>query len=68
MNEDPRDTKGSVSQYGPNVPAAIYTVLSGLPAEGRLPIDLPALDENGQFTKDILYPHGFGLSLESVSR
>ena len=64
MNEDPRDAEGSVSQYGPNVPAAIYTVLSGLPFEGRLPIDLPALNENGQFTKDILYPHGFGLTPE----
>ncbi len=67
MNEDPRDAKGSVSQYGPNVPAAIYTVLSGLPAEGRLPIDLPALDENGQFTGEILYPHGFGLELAEAS-
>jgi len=64
MNEDPRDAEGSVSQYGPNVPAAIYTVLTGLPFEGRLPIDLPALNENGQFTKDILYPHGFGLTPE----
>ena len=64
MSEDPRDAKGSVSQYGPNVPAAIYTVLSNLPFEGRLPIDLPALNENGQFTKDILYPHGFGLALK----
>jgi beta-N-acetylhexosaminidase len=64
MNEDPRDAEGSVTQYGPNVPAAIYTVLSGLPFEGRLPIDLPALNENGQFTNDILYPHGFGLETE----
>ena len=64
MSEDPRDAEGSVSQYGPNVPAAIYTVLSGLPFEGRLPIDLPALNENGQFTEDILYPHGFGLTPE----
>ncbi len=67
MSEDPRDMKGSVSQYGPNVPAAIYTVLSGSPAEGRLPIDLPALDENGRFTEEILYPHGLGLSVESES-
>ena len=61
MSEDPRDAAGSVSQYGPNVPAAIYAILSGKPFEGKLPIDLPALDENGKFTKDILYPHGFGL-------
>ena len=67
MNEDPRDAKGSVSQYGPNVPAAIYTILSGLPAEGRLPIDLPALDEEGHFTEDILYPHGLGLSPDGAS-
>ena len=52
MNEDPRDAEGSVSQYGPNVPAAIYTVLFGLPFEGRLPIDLPALDENGILNAD----------------
>ncbi len=48
MNEVPRDAKGNVSQYGPNVPAAVYTVLSNLPFKGRLPIDLPALNENGQ--------------------
>ncbi len=64
MNEDPRDAKGSVSQYGPNVPAAIYSLLSGLPMEGRLPIDLPALNENGQFAEEILYPHGFGIVSE----
>jgi beta-N-acetylhexosaminidase len=64
MNEDPRDAKGSVSQYGPNVPAAIYNILSGLPMEGRLPIDLPALNENGQFAEEILYPHGFGIVSE----
>ena len=64
MSEDPRDAAGSVSQYGPTVPAAIYTILAGLPFEGKLPIDLPVLNENGEFAKDILYSHGFGLMPE----
>ncbi len=63
MSEDPRDTLGSVTQYGPNVPAALELILSGGHFAGKLPIAIPGLDENYHFTDEILYPRGFGLDV-----
>ena len=61
MSEDPRDKDGSVSQYGPNVPAALYLILSGGDMTGTLPVSIPKLDENGRFTEEILYPSGYSI-------
>ena len=52
MSEDPRDKESGVSQYGPNVPAALYLILSGKEMTGKLPISIPKLDENGRFTDE----------------
>ena len=61
MSEDPRDADGSVSQYGPNLPAALYLLLSGEEMTGRLPVQLPAMDESYQLTDEIRFGRGFGL-------
>ena len=63
MSEDPRVTDGSVKQYGPNMPAALYLALS--PDEspaGKLPVNIPALDDAYHYTDTVLYPRGFGLT------
>ena len=60
MSEDPR-VDGSPSQYGPNLPACLYLLLSGAPPRGRLSVDIPALSEDGGYADDILYPRGHGL-------
>ena len=61
MSEDPRDRDGGVSQYGPNVPAALYLILSGREMTGTLPVSIPKIDENGRFTDEILYPAGYSV-------
>ena len=48
--------------YGENYPAAIITALGGNSPTGKLPVDIYALDENSQYTDEILYPFGYGLS------
>ena len=64
MSEDPRVSDGAVSQYGPNLPAALYVIFSGESPEGKLPVNIPALDEDYDFSDEILYPRGFGLIYE----
>ena len=62
MSEDPRTAEGTVAQYGPNMPAALYLMLS--PDEtptGTLPVNIPRLDDQGSYTDEILYPRGYGL-------
>jgi len=62
MSEDPRVTDGPAAQYGPNMPAALYLMLS--PDEtpvGTLPVDIPRLDDAGGYMDAVLYSRGFGL-------
>ena len=62
MSEDPRRAGGDITQYGPNIPAAVYLALS--PDEspsGRLPVDIPKLTADYTYSSEILYPFGYGL-------
>lgn len=67
MSEDPRNKEYGVSQYGPNLPAAIYMALSGQPMTGKLPVHIPALNENCEYTDEILYPRGYSAALTELS-
>ncbi len=68
MNEDPRQAEGPIKQYGANIPAAVVLALSLEESPtGKLPVDLPALDEHYHFTDSILYPRGFGLTYPALS-
>ena len=60
MSEDPRES-GDSAQYGPNLPACLYLLLSGESPKGALSVDIPALREDGGFSDEILYPRGYGL-------
>ena len=63
MSEDPRVTEGPVKQFGASMPAALYLMLS--PDDvftGKLPVNIPAMDGDYQYTDAVLYPRGFGLS------
>ena len=61
MSEDPREKENGVSQYGPNIPAALYLMLAGEPMNGRLPVRIPKMDENGHLLEETLYERGYGL-------
>ena len=60
MSEDPRVTD-TPTQYGPNLPASLYLLLSGESPRGALSVQIPALDEDGGYADEILYPRGHGL-------
>ena len=63
MSEDPRVADGAVKRYGASMPAALYQMLSpDAVFTGRLPVNLPAMDADYQYTDAVLYPRGFGLS------
>ena len=62
MSEDPRVKGGDVTQYGPNIPAAVYLALSdGEGPQGTLPVSIPKLTAEYTYSTDILYPFGYGL-------
>ncbi len=62
MPEFPTEYNGATRAYGVNYPAALITVFGGSTPTGKLPVDVPKLSENTEYTNDILYPIGYGLS------
>lgn len=65
MNEKPDFSAGSVPTYGVSIPAGIYAAFDPQGAPGKLPVNIPQLDENNHYTSSILYARGFGLQYES---
>ena len=57
MNELPQEG----FSYMVNLPAAICAVFGEYEPGGRLPIDIPALNENYEFSDEILYTRGSGM-------
>lgn len=68
MTENPRNANHNVNQYGPNIPACLYMLLSGEEMTGILPVDIPVMDDRNQFTGEILYAHGYGLTLSDIEK
>ena len=63
MTEDPGDKVKEIKQYGPNMPAALYMMFSEEDAPtAKLPINIPKLDSEYNFTDKVLYPRGYGLT------
>lgn len=63
MSVDPFGKAKEIQQYGPNLPAALYVMFSMADAPtAKLPVNIPKLDESGEFTDATLYPRGFGLT------
>ena len=61
MTEIPEEGS-SVKEYGPNLPAAVYTVFGGNYPSGMLPVTIPELDDQFMPSDTVLYPRGFGLT------
>ena len=57
MRAVPPET-GTGSAYVPNLPAALCASFGMGGADGKLPVNVPALDENYHNTKDVLYAFG----------
>ena len=61
MEELPGDFSNEIIQYGPNIPAAIYTIFGGNNPSGKLPVNVPVLTANYEYTSEILYKNGAGI-------
>ena len=51
-----------VPRYGPNLVAAFYEAFGGDAPTGKLPVRIPALTENYEYSDKILFERGFGLN------
>ena len=63
MNTVPTAYEGETPTYGPNIPAAMYAVFGGCDITGKLPVSIPGLDDEYNFTDRVLYERGFGLTI-----
>lgn len=59
MDVMPTAYNGETKTYGPNLPAAVYVAFGGAEAGGKLPVDIPKLDEKLAYTSEVLYPRGY---------
>ena len=67
MPVDPGDKVKEMNQYGPNMPVALYMMFSEEDAPtGKLPINIPALDGEYNFTDTVKYERGFGLTYQDA--
>ena len=65
MSVDPEDKVKEIKQYGANMPAALYVMFdSEATITARLPVNIMKLDENYDYSDEVLYARGFGLSYE----
>ena len=63
MDELPAEGKETAA-YGENYPAALITIFGGNSPTGKLPVDVYAVDEKSQYTDEILYKLGSGLTFK----
>ena len=54
-----------VKTYGPNIPTSLDIVFGKVNPVGKLPVDVPVLDENYSYTDEIAYEVGYGLSFSN---
>ena len=53
--------KEPVKTFGPNIPFSLDIVFGKVKAQGKLPVDVPGLDENYKYNDKIAYKLGYGL-------
>ena len=62
MSENPGAAESTGLEGGPNMPAALYLMLTGEAPTGKLPVNVPKVDDTYQYTSETLYPGGYGLT------
>ena len=63
MEDLPADGKENKA-YGVNYPAALLTVFGDNSPAGRLPVDIYEIDDNTEYTDNVLFAKGFGLAFD----
>ena len=67
MAEKPGDFSGTIRAFGPNLIAAVYTVFGANVPTGKLPVNVPEIDDKYQYTGELLYKRGTGLEYTKTS-
>ncbi len=62
MSVLPSEYNGETTSYGPNLPVAVYTAFGGCIPNGKLPVNIPKLDEDNNYMSEILYQRGYGIT------
>lgn len=62
MSQDPRDSTGDLPQYGPNIPAAVFTLFGNSSPQGKIPVDIPYLTPSYDYADSILFEIGTGMA------
>lgn len=58
--------KDPVKTFGPNIPYSLDVVFGKVSSKGKLPVDVPELDENYEYTDKIAYEIGYGLETKLI--
>ena len=67
MSEDPRVKDEGITAYGPSIPAGVYMAFeNGEDISGKLPINIPEINEKHEFSDKALYERGFGLTYDET--
>ena len=62
-SEDSRISDGDLESYAANIPCAVYLAFSQSDSPvGKLPVDIPKIDDYYGYSTGILYQRGFGLT------
>ncbi|MBR0350627.1 MAG: LPXTG cell wall anchor domain-containing protein [Clostridia bacterium] len=64
MNELPNFENDIVKTYGVSIPCGIYTAFNKNAKLGKLPVNIPELDDNYKYTSEYLYKRNYGLQYE----
>ena len=67
MDEKPNFQNGTVKTYGVSIPCAIYTAFNQQTELGKLPVNIPKLDNKYKYTAENLYEKNFGLQYKEVA-
>lgn len=59
--------KDPVKTFGPNIPYSLDIVFGKVSSTGQLPVDVPALGDNYEYTDKIAYKIGYGLATKLES-
>ena len=59
--------KDPVKTFGPNIPFSLDVVFGKVASTGKLPVDVPGLNENYEYTDEIAYEIGYGLETKIKS-
>ena len=59
--------KDPVKTFGPNIPFSLDVVFGKVASTGKIPVDVPGLNENYEYTDEIAYEIGYGLETKIKS-